>query len=265
MDLPGLPQGSSTGIVMELVEGGTLADQLVGGPLPVGDALRLARDVAAGLQTAHDTGIIHRDLKPANIALTSGGRAKILDFGLGKVFSPAVTDSTVLQVTTTGTILGTAPHMSPEQARGLPLDRRTDVWSFGCVLYEMLTGSRPFTGASPSDVVAAILEREPDLDRLPRRHPPESDGSCAGASTRISSGGSHAIADARIELDEAIAPRDPGERSAAVGPAARPARVRERLAWIGVTVALAALALWLAARPPAAPNAVSGRSASRWR
>jgi Tol biopolymer transport system component len=257
VDLPGLPHGSSTGIVMELVEGGTLADRILNGPLPPGDALRIARDVAAGLQTAHDSGIIHRDLKPANIALTSSGRAKILDFGLGKVFAPPTHDSTVLQVTTTGTILGTAPYMSPEQARGLPLDRRTDVWSFGCVLYEMLTGSRPFAGASPPDVVAAILEREPDLERLPPATPPRIRWLVRRCLEKDPERRLHDIADARIELDEAIAPRDQGERSSAPAPATRQAWFGERLAWIGVSAALAGVALWLAVRP-SAPGAAGG-------
>ena len=259
VDLHGLPHGPSTGIVMELVEGGTLVDRLRDGPLPMREALRLARDVAAGLQTAHDTGIIHRDIKPANIALTPSGQAKILDFGLAKARGASTEDSTILQATKAGTVLGTAPYMSPEQARGLPLDRRTDIWSFGCVLYEMLSGARPFTGASPSDVVAAILERDPDFDRLPPTTAPRVRWLVRRCLEKDLDSRLHDIADARIELDEAMHPRDPAERTtAAPAPTSRTAWFPERLAWIGAFVALALLTLWIGLARPAPASIMTG-------
>jgi len=160
-------------IVMELVDGGTLADRIGRGPLKIADALTIARQIADALDAAHEKGIIHRDLKPSNIGFTRDGMAKVLDFGLAKDASSDqrvsdLTDSpTMLSPTMTGVVLGTAPYMSPEQARGKPVDKRTDIWAFGCVLYEMLTGRRAFGGATTTDTVAAILEREPDWAALP--------------------------------------------------------------------------------------------------
>src|SRR5215204_4394084 len=134
-------------LILELVEGGTLAERIGRGALPVREALRIGRQVADALEAAHERGIIHRDLKPANIALAKNGDAKVLDFGIAKAIAPdsnAVTAA--MAVTEAGAVLGTAAYMSPEQARGLPVDRRSDIWSFGCVLFEMLTAARPFTG-----------------------------------------------------------------------------------------------------------------------
>src|SRR5207249_4244879 len=143
------------------------------GPAAVTDALTIARQIADALDAAHEKGIIHRDLKPANITITPGGVVKVLDFGLakaatGELQSPAVTVGSTQQ----GTILGTAAYMSPEQARGHAVDKRTDIWAFGCVLYEMLTGRAAFAGETTSDTIAAILEREPDLSKLPATTPP---------------------------------------------------------------------------------------------
>ena len=152
-------------IVMELVEGGTLADRLRAGPLPVRDALTVGRQIADALQAAHDRGIIHRDLKPANVAFTADGHAKVLDFGLAKTFSAAPDAETMMPgATQSGVVLGTAAYMSPEQARGQPLDRRSDIFAFGCVLYEMLTGRNPFGGSTVSDMIAAILRPRARLD-----------------------------------------------------------------------------------------------------
>ena len=137
--------------------------------MPIAEACAIARQIIDALDAAHERGIVHRDLKPANVRLTPDGVTKVLDFGLAKsVDGDALGhDSTVLGPTRSGVVLGTAPYMSPEQARGTPVDRRTDIWAFGCVLYEMLTGRRAFAGATASDTIAAILERQPDWTALP--------------------------------------------------------------------------------------------------
>jgi serine/threonine protein kinase/Tol biopolymer transport system component len=163
-----------TAIVMELIEGPTLADRIDHGALSIDQALSIATQITEALGAAHDQGIIHRDLKPANIKLTSGGTVKLLDFGLARVGTAGAPDSLTQTPTLTreGLIVGTAGYMSPEQARGQPVDKRTDIWAFGCVLYEMLTGRAAFARDTLSDTFAAILEREPDWDALPRGTPP---------------------------------------------------------------------------------------------
>ena len=158
-------------LVLELVEGATLADRLRQGPLPVNEALAIARQTAEALETAHAKGIIHRDLKPANIKAPLGGAVKVLDFGLAKAgggeTARALSQLATIDATQDGMIFGTAPYMSPEQARGLPVDRRTDIWAFGCVLYEMLSGGKAFKGQSVTDCLAAIVGQDPDWTRLP--------------------------------------------------------------------------------------------------
>ncbi len=167
-------QGSPA-IVMELIEGETLAVRLFDGKLPPDEVVRIARQIAEALCAAHDRGIVHRDLKPANIHLRPDGAVKVLDFGLAKsvVVEGTDPDPRLSQsVTATGSIMGTAPYMSPEQARGHEVDRRTDIWAFGCTLYEMLTGTRAFSGDTPADTVVAILSTTPDFSRLPADTPP---------------------------------------------------------------------------------------------
>jgi eukaryotic-like serine/threonine-protein kinase len=165
--------GPRRGLILELVDGPTLADRLRRGPLPIHDALSIASQIADALAAAHERGIVHRDLKPANIKLTSDGNVKVLDFGLAKLKTtePSSVDvsqspTIAAQQTQDGVVLGTAAYMSPEQARGQPVDTRADIWAFGCVLYEMLTGRCAFAGASVTDTLAAVIEREPDWERL---------------------------------------------------------------------------------------------------
>ena len=161
-------------LVLELIEGDTLADRLKRGTIPVEESLKLALQIAEALEAAHEKGVIHRDLKPANIKVTPDGKVKVLDFGLAKAFAEdqediSLSNSPTLSAAATqqGVILGTAAYMSPEQARGKPVDKRTDIWAFGCVLFEMLTGNSLFAGEDVSSTLARVLEREPDFSILP--------------------------------------------------------------------------------------------------
>jgi len=170
----GFEDGQGTGaLVLELVDGITLADRIAAGAVPIDEALPIARQIAEALEAAHAQGIVHRDLKPSNIKIRRDGTVKVLDFGLAKALEPsraATIDAPTITspaMTLTGVILGTAAYMSPEQARGETVDARADIWAFGCVLYEMLTGTRLFDGRTISDVIAAVLTRDPLWDRLP--------------------------------------------------------------------------------------------------
>ncbi len=171
-------EGDQRFIVMEVVEGETLAERIASsGRIEVEEALDIARQIAEALEAAHENGVIHRGLKPANVKVTPDGKVKVLDFGLAKAYeadgspseiSPDLSASpTAAAATRTGVIMGTAAYMSPEQARGKSVDRRTDIWAFGCVLYEMLTGRRTFDGDTVSDTMAAILKESPEWDALP--------------------------------------------------------------------------------------------------
>jgi serine/threonine-protein kinase len=170
-------------LVLELVEGPTLADRIVQGPIPFDQALPIAKQIAEALEAAHEAGIIHRDLKPANIKVRPDGTVKVLDFGLAKAFAPDAASArardlsespTITSPATTrmGVILGTAAYMSPEQAKGKPVDKRADIWAFGAVLYEMLIGTKPFPGDDVSQTLARVIDRDPDWDALPRAVPP---------------------------------------------------------------------------------------------
>ena len=205
----GHTEDSVRGIVLELVEGETLADRIRHGALPLADALALASQIADALDAAHQKGIVHRDLKPSNIKIAPGGVVKVLDFGLAKTSavsaSSAPRGSTVEDDTAAGVILGTAAYMSPEQARGQPVDKRTDIWAFGCVLYEMLTGRSPFAGATITDTLASILEREPAWSELPQATPPGVVRLLERCLTKEISDRMRDIGDVRPELDEARA------------------------------------------------------------
>jgi serine/threonine protein kinase len=218
-------EGAVSALVLELVDGPSLADRIARGPMPLEDVLPVARQIAEALEAAHEHGIIHRDLKPANIKLTSDGKVKVLDFGLAKAIggaaeaapygsppygsppygAPGLTQSptiTTPAMTLGGVILGTAPYMSPEQARGKPLDKRTDIWAFGCVLYEMLTGRRAFDGEDVADVLAKILQREPDYTLVDRTAPPSVRRLLRRCLEKDRKRRLADMADARFELDE---------------------------------------------------------------
>ena len=234
--------GGVRGLVLELVEGATLAERLALGPLPIQEALTVARQIAEALEAAHEKGIIHRDLKPANIKITPDGTVKVLDFGLAKVFAregsgndlsamPPIT----IEETREGVIAGTAAYMSPEQARGKAVDKRTDIWAFGCVLYEMLTARPAFRGETVSDTIAAILEREPDWSALPAQTPVSIRRLLQRCLEKDPKRRLRDIGDARLEIEEALgASVSSGGAAAPEGAspdrlkaAARPAR----LAW----------------------------------
>jgi len=258
-------------IVMELVPGETLSEILSHGALPLEESLRSARQVAEALEAAHERGIVHRDLKPANIKVTPEGRVKVLDLGLAKAFDaketgsgsdPSLSPTLVLEGTQPGVILGTAEFMSPEQARGKTVDKRTDIWAFGCILYEMLSGRRAFTGETASDVLAAILRTEPDWKALPQLTPPRVRDLLARCLQKDPAGRLRDVGDARIEIDETLAEiaRERGRAGAVSQPIlettvpAEPARRKRRAVPIAATllIAVAAVGIWSVLRPRAA-------------
>ena len=215
-----------TYLVLELVAGPTIAEIIANGPIPLNDALRISTQVAQALEAAHGKGIIHRDLKPGNVKVTPDGKVKILDFGLAKAFvedSPAEISGSLTSTahaTRNGVIVGTVPYMSPEQARSKSLDNRTDIWSFGCLLYEMLAAHPAFPGDTASDVLVSVLEREPDWTALPAETPAkvrELVGRCLrkDANRRL-----HDIADARVLIEEELVEPSPPAPSASLAPRA---------------------------------------------
>jgi serine/threonine protein kinase/Tol biopolymer transport system component len=249
-------------LILELVGGDTLAERLKGGPVPFSESLTIAQQVADALQAAHEKGIVHRDLKPANIALTPDGQVKILDFGIAKALSPDPESETMMpDATQAGMVIGTAAYMSPEQARGKPVDKRTDIWAFGCVMYELLTGRRAFQRDTTSDTIAAVLGVEPEWPALPAETPHRVRWLVRRCLEKDPRRRLHDIADARIELDEALT--EPASSAPAPGAQARTLRSnRERVAWIAAIVLLTALVAILAMTRsgPADPSPAAART-----
>ena len=240
-----------TALVMELVEGDDLSQRIARGPVPLDEALPIAKQIADALEAAHEQGIVHRDLKPANIKVRSDGTVKVLDFGLAKATAPgsasdvaaALANSPTITspaaMTQAGMILGTAAYMSPEQARGKTVDKRADIWAFGCVLFEMLAGRGPFARQTVSDSMAAILEREPDWTALPHATPALVQRLVARCLVKDRQQRLHDIGDARLEIDEALA--SPSAIAAQVVTPATPRWLVLMLA----TAAATAVAMWV--------------------
>jgi Tol biopolymer transport system component len=244
----GLEQSGGTSyLVMELVSGETLAERVKReGRVPVEEALAIAKQIAEALEAAHEKSIIHRDLKPANVKVTPEGKVKVLDFGLAKAFagdepgsdpsnSPTLSQAATMQ----GVILGTAAYMSPEQARGKSVDKRTDLWAFGCVLYELLTGKRTFHGEDITEILAAVVKSEPDWSRLPEATPATIRQLLRRCLQKDKTLRLQAAGDIRIEIAEALSAPP---AAAAVAPAPATKGWRERLAWPAVAGVLALIA-----------------------
>jgi len=240
-------------LVLELLEGDTLAERVAKGPVPLREALTIAHQIADALDAAHEKGIVHRDLKPANVKIGPGGLVKVLDFGLAKAITAeaAATPDVAILGTVTGThqgvILGTAAYMSPEQARGLSVDKRTDIWAFGCVLYEMLTGRRPFAGVGITDTLASVREREPDWSALPATLDPRVNRLIRRCLEKDLSRRLRDIGDATAELDEII------EVSDVPSGATTPIGARGIVAALLVVGIAAGIGTWIGRRGPSQP------------
>ncbi len=251
----------TTFLVLEYVPGPTLAERLRRGPLPIREALLVGKQIAEALEAAHAKGIIHRDLKPANIKVSENGQVKVLDFGLAKSIErrratvAAESVGTVSEEISQGvTVLGTAAYMSPEQACGKEMDSRTDIWSFGCVLYEALTAKRVFRGATIAEVLAAVVEREPEWQALPERTPPGVRRVLRRCLQKDVQRRLHDIADARVEIEDDLATTSSGTEEAAPAAAVvQRAWWRNAVLWMGllIGVAIAGLGVWhLKPTPP---------------
>jgi Tol biopolymer transport system component len=257
----GLEQVGNTGcIVMELVEGDTLSDKLKNGPLPFDEAMEIAKQIADALASAHEKGIVHRDLKPANIKLTPSGTVKVLDFGLAKVLSSPTekkTDFSMMPTKVSGSvaggIVGTVGYMSPEQARGKEVDARTDIWAFGCVLYEMLTARLAFEAETATDMIAKIVTADPDLNLLPPNTPPSIRLLLGATLNKNVSQRLQHIGDMRLFLDQKMFAGVANAGAAAVHD--KPAPSRALMAALAAAVMAAVVLAVLYFRTPALPSA----------
>ena len=255
----GLEEAEGTrALVLELVEGPTLGDRIAQGPIPIDEALPIAKQVAEALEAAHEAGVIHRDLKPANIKVREDGTVKVLDFGLAKALDPSPdadpSQSPTLTAAATqmGVIMGTAAYMSPEQARGSTADHRADIWSFGVVLYEMLTGERLFSGTTVSDTLASVLKTEPDSHALASDIPVSVRKLLRRCLDKDRRNRLQHIGDGRVEINEALtpSPRDAVETS----PATQPGGWQQALPWVaGLVIGglIAGGVVWSLTRPQA--------------
>ena len=233
-------------LVLELVEGPTLAERIAQGPIPVEETLRIALEIAQALEAAHEKGIIHRDLKPANVKITPEESVKVLDFGLAKAFETELAEQELassptltMEATQEGMILGTAAYMSPEQARGRVVDKRTDIWSFGMLLVEMLTGKGMYAGESLTETIAAVIHQEPDLEGLPKDTPWKLRGlmeRCLRKDPRMRL---RDMGDARIEIEEVLA--DPDATLQVPGHASEPMSWRRMIPWVTAALTVGAL------------------------
>jgi Tol biopolymer transport system component len=247
-------------LVLELVEGPTLAELIQRRPLPIAEAVRISHQIADALEAAHQRGIVHRDLKPQNIKVKPDGEVKVLDFGLAKAAMAAADDddgsprsTASIDGTREGIILGTTSYMSPEQSRGHAVDKRSDIWAFGCVLYEMLTGRPAFAGETISDTLAAVLKQEPDWQALPADTPPGIRSLLRRCLKKDPVDRLHDIADARIEIQEAIA--EPAAMTPTGPPRRAAARWMRLIPWVVAagSVAMALLVVQLGSRGTGSP------------
>jgi serine/threonine protein kinase len=250
-------------LVLELIEGDTLADRLTHGAIPVEESLKLALQIAEALEAAHEKGVIHRDLKPANIKVTPDGKVKVLDFGLAKAFageqpevnlshSPTLSEAATMQ----GVILGTAAYMSPEQARGKPVDKRTDIWAFGCVLYEMLTGKAAFQGEDVTEILAAVVKSGVNLDLLPANIHPRVREAITRCLKKEQKKRYKDIGEAQYEIDQVLA--DPSGVFVQPVTTVKPRKkLRVGVPWVAAALAIGAIiagvAVWML-RPTEPPQ-----------
>ena len=256
-------EGKFRALVLELIEGPTLADRIAQGPIPIDEALPIAKQIAEALEAAHEQGVIHRDLKPANVKVKADGTVKVLDFGLAKAFQPDASDpnmslsptiSLTAAATQMGMVVGTAAYMAPEQASGKPVDKRADVWAFGVVLYEMLTGTRPFAGDDVSKTLAHVIAIDPAWDALPQDVPPVLLNFLRGCLEKDPKERVRDIGDVRLAMKGAFE-TTASAQSASVG--APPLQVWQRPVPVAVTmlaaVLVTGLAVWSVSRPDVIP------------